>query len=132
MRLPKFEHLQPSSREEVSRLLQEHGSRARLVAGGTDIYPRMKYGLARPDVLISLSGLTTTPPFVDPNGDLHVDALMTLSDLARSRAVLEKAPFRSRFKRGFKSDPSHGNFRRESLPGESLLLLQSNAYIPVC
>ncbi|MBW1775687.1 MAG: FAD binding domain-containing protein, partial [Deltaproteobacteria bacterium] len=46
MRLPKFEHLQPASREEASLLLQEHDSRARLVAGGTDLYPRMKYGLA--------------------------------------------------------------------------------------
>lgn len=95
MRLPKLEHLQPSSREEASRLLQEHGSRAQLVAGGTDLYPRMKYGVARPDVLISLRGLSTTPPSVDPNGDLHVDALMTLSDLARSQTVLEKAPLLS-------------------------------------
>ena len=95
MRLPKFEHLQPASREEVCRLLQEHGSMARLVAGGTDLYPRMKYGLARPDMLISLKGLSTTPPTVDPNGDLHVDALMTLSDLARSQTVLEKAPLLS-------------------------------------
>lgn len=95
MRLPKFEHVQPSSREEASRLLQEHGSRAQLVAGGTDLYPRMKYGLARPHVLISLRGLSTTPPTVDSNGDLHVDALMTLSDLARSQTVLEKAPLLS-------------------------------------
>lgn len=95
MRLPKFEHLQPSSREEASRLLQEHGSQAQLVAGGTDLYPRMKYGLTRPDVVISLRGLSTTPPTVGPNGDLHVDALMTLSDLARSQTVIERAPLLS-------------------------------------
>lgn len=95
MRLPKFEHLQPASREEAFRLLHEHGVRARLVAGGTDLYPRMKYGLAHPDVIISLRGLPTTPPTVDPNGDLHVDALMTLADLARSQTVLEKAPLLS-------------------------------------
>jgi len=92
MRLPKFEHLQPASREEASRLLEEYGSRARLVAGGTDLYPRMKYGLACPEVLISLRGLASTPPFVGPNGELHVGALMTLADLARSETVLEKAP----------------------------------------
>jgi 4-hydroxybenzoyl-CoA reductase subunit beta len=95
MRLPKFEHVQPSSREEASRLLQEHGFRARLVAGGTDLYPRMKYGVTRPDVLISLKRLSTTPPTVDPNGDLHIDALMPLADLARSQTVLEKAPLLS-------------------------------------
>lgn len=95
MRLPKFEHLQPSSREEASRLFQEHGARAQLVAGGTELYPRMKYGLAHPDVLISLRGLSTTPPSEDPNGDLHIDALMTLSDLARSQTVVDKAPLLS-------------------------------------
>jgi len=95
MRLPKFEHVQPSSREEASRLLAEYGSRAQLVAGGTDLYPRMKYGLTRPDVLISLKGLSTTPPTVDPNGDLRIDALMPLADLARSQMVLEKAPLLS-------------------------------------
>jgi 4-hydroxybenzoyl-CoA reductase subunit beta len=95
MRLPKFQHVQPSSQEETFRLLQEHGSRARLVAGGTDLYPRMKYGLAHPDVLISLRGLSTTPPTVDSNGNLHVDALIPLSDLARSQTVIEKAPLLS-------------------------------------
>jgi len=95
MRLPKFEHVQPSSREEASSLLQKHGSRARLVAGGTDLYPRMKYGLVRPEVLISLRELSTTPPTVDSNGDLHVDTLMTLAYLARSQTVLEKAPLLS-------------------------------------
>ena len=95
MRLPKFEHVQPASWEEVPRLLQEHGPRVRLVAGGTDLYPRMKYGLACPDVLISLRGLPIAPPTVDPNGDLHVDALMTLADLARSQTILEKAPLLS-------------------------------------
>ena len=95
MRLPKFEYLQPTSREEAFRLLQEHGSRAQLVAGGTDLYPRMKYGLAHPDVLISLRGLSTTPPSEDPNGDLHIDALMTLSDLAGSQTIVEKAPLLS-------------------------------------
>lgn len=95
MRLPKFEHLQPESREEVSLLMQKHGPRARLVAGGTDLYPRMKYGLARPEFLISLKGLPTAPPSVDSKGDLQVDAMMNLADLARSQTILGKAPLLS-------------------------------------
>jgi 3-oxoacyl-[acyl-carrier protein] reductase len=42
MRLPKFDYLRPSSLEESAQLLKEYGSRARLAAGGTDLYPRMK------------------------------------------------------------------------------------------
>jgi CO/xanthine dehydrogenase FAD-binding subunit len=55
----------------------------------------MKYGLARPEVLISLKGLPLAQPAVDSNGDLHVDALMTLADLSRSQTILAKAPLLS-------------------------------------
>lgn len=92
MRLPKFDYLLPSSLEESAQLLKAYGSRARLVAGGTDLYPRMKYGLARPEVVVSLKGVSVSPPVVDPNGDLRLDALTTLHDLARSPIVCERAP----------------------------------------
>lgn len=92
MHFPKFEHLSPESAEETVRLLKEYGSRARLVAGGTDLFPRMKYGLERPEVVVSLKGLSIRRPFLDPNGDLHLDAFMTLADVARSPIIREKAP----------------------------------------
>ncbi len=58
MLLPKFEHLRPGSLEEASKLLREYGRSARLVAGGTDLIPRMKYGLATPEVVVSLKGIS--------------------------------------------------------------------------
>ncbi len=61
MHLPRFEHLRPSSTDEVVQLLKEYGSRVRLAAGGTDLYTRMKYGLARPEVVVSLKGLSVPP-----------------------------------------------------------------------
>jgi len=91
MHLPKFEYLCPASVLEAVQLLEEHGPRSGLVAGGTDLYPRMKYGVTRPDVVVSLSGLNVKPPAVNENGDLHLDALMTLTDVARSPVVHERA-----------------------------------------
>lgn len=92
MHLPKFEHLRPSSLQEASRLLKEHSLHARLVAGGTDLYPRMKYGVSSADIIISMKGLPVNDPALTPAGDLRIDALMTLADLARSPLVLDRAP----------------------------------------
>jgi len=90
--LPKFEHLCPTSIEEAAQLLGSHGANARLAAGGTDLFPRMKQGLTRPEVVISLKGLSIDPPRVSRDGNLYINALMPLTDIASSRAVLENAP----------------------------------------
>ena len=92
MLLPKFEHLCPASIEEAAQLLGRHGANARLSAGGTDLFPRMKQGLICPQVVISLKGLNTDPPQINPKGDLHINALLPLVDIARSPEVIEKAP----------------------------------------
>jgi 4-hydroxybenzoyl-CoA reductase beta subunit len=92
MHLPKFEHLCPTSIEEAAQLLGRHGANAVLVAGGTDLYPRMKQGLACPEVIISLKGVNIDPPRVSRKGDLHINALLPLADIARAPEVLEKAP----------------------------------------
>ena len=92
MLLPKFEHLCPASIEEAAQLLGRHGDNAHLAAGGTDLFPRMKQGLTRPEVVISLKGLITEPPRISHKGDLHINALLPLADIARSPEVLEKAP----------------------------------------
>jgi 4-hydroxybenzoyl-CoA reductase beta subunit len=92
MHLPRFGHIYPTSIKEAAQLLKKHGLNAQLAAGGTDLFPRMKMGLTRPEVLISLKGLPVDPPKVSRKGGLHVNALMPLADIARSPIVLEKVP----------------------------------------
>jgi 4-hydroxybenzoyl-CoA reductase beta subunit len=78
--------------QAAARLLNKHGSKARLAAGGTDLFPRMKLGLARPEVIVSLKGLSIDPPLISENGSLQINALMPLADVARSPVVQERAP----------------------------------------
>ncbi|MGD9039387.1 MAG: FAD binding domain-containing protein [Desulfobacteraceae bacterium] len=92
MHLPKFEHQRPATLREAAQLLKEYGSRAQIAAGGTDLYPRMKYGLLRPEVLISLKGLSAESPVTVREGELHLDAFMSLADVVRSPEVLERTP----------------------------------------
>ncbi len=92
MHLPKFEHLRPRTVKEAAELLKEYGSRAQIVAGGTDLYPRMKYGLLRPELMISLKGVSAESPVTVGEGELCLDAFMRLADVVRSPEVLERAP----------------------------------------
>ena len=92
MRLPRFELLQPRSVTEAVEALAQHGLSAKVAAGGTDLFPRMKYGVAGPEVVVSLKGLPVRSPAVSPDGYLSISALMRLTDVIGSDVVREKAP----------------------------------------
>lgn len=88
MYLPKFAFERPESPSETATLLKARED-SRLVAGGTDLFPRMKYGLCSPAVLISLKGAKIAPPRVDGNGTLILDAGMSLTAVIDASKVQE-------------------------------------------
>lgn len=55
--LPVFDYHRPKTLAEALRLLSELGDQARLIAGGTDLLPNMKQGLAEPKHLIAIGKL---------------------------------------------------------------------------
>ena len=57
LRLPEFKYYQPRSLKHATRALADLGNDAMAVAGGTDVYPKMKRGQFTPSHLISLRGL---------------------------------------------------------------------------
>jgi 4-hydroxybenzoyl-CoA reductase subunit beta len=57
LRLPAFSYLRPGSASEAAQMLHEHGGRARLVSGGTDLLPKMKRGQMEPEILVGLGHL---------------------------------------------------------------------------
>jgi 4-hydroxybenzoyl-CoA reductase beta subunit len=92
MLLPRFTYLRPATLDEARRLLDEYGPKARLVSGGTELFPKMKYRLETPDVVIGLNRLQSASPRSDEGEEIVLDALMKLSALGRSSEVLENAP----------------------------------------
>ncbi len=94
MHLPRFRHLSATSLEEAAGLLNEYPN-AGLMAGGTDLLPRMKYRLTSPEVIISLRTLSADSPSVTPEGNLALDPIMTLSAVNRSDMIREWAPLLS-------------------------------------
>ena len=95
MHLPKFEYFQPSTVEEAVHLLEIQKSSVGLAAGGTDLYPRMKYGLTRPESIISLKHIPVTPPTLSQDGILNLDAFMHIGDVVSSQIILDNAPLLS-------------------------------------
>jgi 4-hydroxybenzoyl-CoA reductase subunit beta len=57
LRLPKFEYFAPKTLGQTLKMLTDHGPDAMLVAGGTDVYPKMKRKQFQPKVLIGLRGI---------------------------------------------------------------------------
>ena len=57
MRLPPFTYVAPVSAPDAVKLMVDHGPRAMLVAGGTDLYPNMKRRQFEPNVLVGLRGI---------------------------------------------------------------------------
>ena len=93
MRLPRFDHIKPESLERALALLEKSGKKARLLGGGTDLLVNMKYGLSRPNTLVSikslpeLSGIT-----IDNHGNIVIGTGVTLSHLAKNPIISEKIP----------------------------------------
>src|SRR5919108_1190583 len=54
LRLPGFNYIQPRSLREATKVLADLGPDAMAVAGGTDVYPKMKRGQFTPRHLVSL------------------------------------------------------------------------------
>lgn len=92
MHLPRLEYARPRSLEEAAVLLAKRGSGACLTAGGTDLVPRLKYGLTSPELLVSLGGIPIRAPRVGAKGELRLDAQTRLATLVRSPEVRAHAP----------------------------------------
>ncbi len=93
LRLPQFSLLRPATLDEALALSAEHGSRAQLIAGGTDLLPNMKHGLFEPEFLISLQDIKELRGIRRAeNGDLCLGAMTTLASLAANDELNRLVP----------------------------------------
>ncbi|HZD51693.1 MAG TPA: FAD binding domain-containing protein, partial [Woeseiaceae bacterium] len=86
MRLPSFRYYRAASVAEAARILAEEGRSASLLAGGTDLLPKMKRGQRRPKLLVALHGIAALRS--THNGDgLMLGAGLTLADVVANDRV---------------------------------------------
>lgn len=92
MRLPRFEYLNPKTVQEACALLSEHGDKAKVMAGGTDLLNVMKEKLITPQYVIGLRGVSDLDYIEADSDGIRIGALTTLTTLGKSSDVQEKFP----------------------------------------
>jgi carbon-monoxide dehydrogenase medium subunit len=79
-----FEYVRAHSPDEAFAALQQHGSEARVLAGGQSLVPAMRFRLARPGVLVDINPIRDFD-YVRMNGVLTIGA--TTRDVAVERSA---------------------------------------------
>ena len=88
-----MEYVAPTSLKEALAILRTPRSGARLVAGGTDVLPRVSSGKdRRPKQLVSISRLPGMDKIsLEGKGDLRIGARVTLAEVTRSKPVARRS-----------------------------------------
>ena len=93
MRLPKFRYYAPRTVAEAAAIQHGEGSRAMVVAGGTDLYPNMKRRHQTPQVLVGLRKIDRLRGVKGtPKRGLWIGPGTTLTDLEENVLVREHYP----------------------------------------
>jgi len=87
VRLPRFDYLDPDTLEEVLDLLATHRENAKILAGGTDLLVRMKKGLLKPKILISLKSLDELSYIEKEDNHIKIGARTSLADITASELI---------------------------------------------
>ena len=88
-----FHYLRPTSLREVIALLEEHGTGARLLAGGTDLTVELRYGKSLPRVVIDVKRASDLSPVIaEADGSLTISATVPLTDVEENKTVRRYFP----------------------------------------
>jgi len=88
----EFDYRRPGSLAEAHELLRDAGEGACLLAGGTDVIPWLRDGLARPKLVVDIKGLPELEGISVADGVLTIGALATFADVLHSHLVHDGLP----------------------------------------
>jgi len=91
--LPSFDYVRAASADDACRLLQEDGVGVKLMAGGTDLFPRMRNELLCPKLVVDVKGIPGLREIAfDARGGLTIGAAVSLNRLAVDASVQSHFP----------------------------------------
>lgn len=87
LRLPEFDYYAPNTLDEAVALLQDHED-AMVVAGGTDLFPKMKRKQMEPAVVIGLRNISDLYGISErEDGGFRIGAMATLTQVAEDERL---------------------------------------------
>ncbi len=83
-----FEYLEPKTVKEAVSLLSEHGDKAKVLAGGTDLMPLMKDKTIRPEFVINIGNIADLD-YIHQESDqsIKIGALTTIRSIEKAAAL---------------------------------------------
>jgi carbon-monoxide dehydrogenase medium subunit len=87
-----FGYERATSVEGALQALQEHGSEARIIAGGHSLLPMMKLRLANPEYLVDINELAELAYIREDAGEIRIGALTRHVDLLKSDPLARRYP----------------------------------------
>jgi carbon-monoxide dehydrogenase medium subunit len=87
-----FGYERATSVEGALQALQEHGSEARIIAGGHSLLPMMKLRLANPEYLVDINALAELAYIREDAGEIRIGALTRHVDLLKSDLLARRYP----------------------------------------
>lgn len=88
-----FEYLEPATLADAARTLDQYGTRARVLAGGTDLLIQMQHGRHQPEAVVSLARIPELRELTwDATRGLRVGGAVTLRQVENYSAVIENYP----------------------------------------
>jgi len=128
MKPAPFEYVAPDTLEAALSALQEHGSDAKLLAGGQSLIPAMNFRVMQPAALIDLNKISALQ-FIrqGEDGSLRIGSMTRQSAVEHSIAVKDRAPLL------YETMPfiAHPQIRNRGTIGGSLIHLDPAAELPV-
>lgn len=91
-----FTYHEPATIHEACRLFKEHGDKARIIAGGTDLVIKMKRNVISPKHLINIKQLDTLKDIVVTPQGMTIGAAVPLSQVGKHKDVLKFLPMISK------------------------------------
>ncbi len=114
MLLPKFDFHEPKTLHEACQILAEYGTKAKLIAGGTDLMVNMKKKILSPQQVVSISRIGELKK-LDTIRRQHPDRRLFHGSRTDCIGCDPKTPVRAwrrRKKSGNPLDPEPGDHRR--------------------
>jgi aerobic carbon-monoxide dehydrogenase medium subunit len=90
-RLHWEKYFRPQNIPEALKILEEFQGQARLLAGGTDLILQIRNRETEPKVLVDITRIPGLNEIKFEDGFIRIGALVTHSQVARSRLLMEKA-----------------------------------------